>query len=159
MTRKERKERNNWLAVKAFVFFSFNYPNYKEIIRYVCEQTGEGKVMQRHLEGKFVELYDLYGADAVMNRFFVELNEKMRQALVKYAVTQYFPHAFLSLASDDACEIGIDNDIESETQSLLERVFPGQVVYPLEFTAQYVTENDTPYDIIHKYKTIMLKES
>ena len=88
------KDLQNYLAVKAFVFFGYNYPEPKEFIHYICEKTGNGAVMEQHLLSKWNHIYDQFGCHAVMNYFFTEINEELRNALVEYAVKVYFPKAF-----------------------------------------------------------------
>jgi GTPase SAR1 family protein len=63
-------------------------------IDYICKQNGEGRVFKKHLMGKWNSIYDNYGCHAVMNRFFAELSDTYRQALVDYAIKFYAPTAF-----------------------------------------------------------------
>lgn len=101
------KERQNYLVAKAFVYFGYNFSNPKEFIHYICEKTGHGKIMEDHLFNKWCGLYDDFGCHAVMNKFFVEINEELREALVEYAIKVYFPNGFPSASDEDKKLLGI----------------------------------------------------
>lgn len=84
------KEKQNFLAVTAFVYFGFNYTDPKEFIRYICDKTNESYLYD-HLMEKFNSLYDRHGSRAVMQCFFCELETDLREALVDYAIKVYYP--------------------------------------------------------------------
>lgn len=85
--------KQKFLAVKAFVYFGYNYPNPKEFIHYICEKTGK-LGLESHLLSKFDHIYDVYGSHAVMNYFFTEIDVDLREALVEFACTKYYPKGF-----------------------------------------------------------------
>lgn len=99
------KEKQNFLAVKAFVYFGFNYSEPKEFIKYICEKTNN-QYLYEHLLSKFMHIYDKKGAWAVMPCFFCELNTELQKALVEYAVKEYFPNGF-TLSEEEKELLGI----------------------------------------------------
>ena len=82
--------RKEFLAIKFFVMFGYNYSKPEEFINYICEKTGRIH-LKEHLMEKFDDIYDRYGSHAVMNRFFVELDSDLQEALVDYAINVYAP--------------------------------------------------------------------
>jgi len=82
--------RKEFLAVLLFVKFGYNFNEPKEFINYICEKTKK-KYLVDHLYEKFCSIYDRYGSHAVMNRFFVELDSDLQEALVEYAINVYAP--------------------------------------------------------------------
>lgn len=82
--------RKEMLLVYIFVKFGYNYPNPEEFINYICEKTGKN-YLKDHIRGKFNRIYHDYGRHAVMNRFFVELDLDLQEALVDYAINVYSP--------------------------------------------------------------------
>lgn len=82
--------RKDYLAIKMFVMFGYNYSSPKEFITYICEKTQKSYLID-HLTEKFSYIYDKFGSHAVMNRFFVELDSEMQEALVEYAINVYAP--------------------------------------------------------------------
>ena len=82
--------RKEFLAIHLFVKFGYNYNDPDEFINYICEKTGKN-YLKDHLKGKFSQIYEIYGCYAVMNRFFVELDEDLQEALVDYAINVYSP--------------------------------------------------------------------
>ena len=82
--------RKEMLLVHIFVKFGYNYPSPKEFINYICEKTGKN-YLKEHLLEKFSHIYDVYGCHAVMNRFMVEIDLDLQEALVDYALNVYAP--------------------------------------------------------------------
>ena len=68
--------------------FCFNYPDCREIIKWICERT-KRKWLEQHLNDKFTRLYEVYGAHAVMQVFYTELDHELRDALVDYCFEVY----------------------------------------------------------------------
>lgn len=100
------KNKQNYLAVKAFVYFGFCFPDPKEFIHYICEKTGHNDVMENHLLNKWNGLIEKFGCYAVMNQFFGDIDKEMKEALVEYAVKVYFPKGF-TLSEEEKQILGI----------------------------------------------------
>ena len=81
--------RKEFLTVIMWVKFGYNFPNLG-FIDYICEKSGK-KYLRDHLISKWESIYERYGCYAVMDRFFVELDEDLQQALVDYAINVYAP--------------------------------------------------------------------
>ena len=84
----------NELSIKMWVYFCMNYPNYKEVIDYMCEYAAErGNWYDReHLKHKFEHLYDLVGSRGVMNTFYCDLGSNdLRAGLVDYCMKVWAP--------------------------------------------------------------------
>lgn len=86
-------DKKAFLVAKVWVYFGYNYPSMNEAVDYMVEHTG-GNYDKKHLLAKWDSIYDDYGCHAVMNRFFVELSDTYRKALVDYAIKFYAPTAF-----------------------------------------------------------------
>lgn len=86
-------DKKAYLVAKVWVYFGYNYPAPYEFIHYIVDHT-DGYYDYQHLINKFDDLYDLYGSDAVMNRFFVEISKSLQEKLVEYAIRVYAPTAF-----------------------------------------------------------------
>lgn len=92
--RKQKKSyRYQFLVAKAWVYFGYNYSSPEEFIKYMCEKAGQPNSV-KHFISKFNDLYDKYGAYAIMNKFFVELSSEYQAALTDYAVKVYYLRAF-----------------------------------------------------------------
>lgn len=87
--------RKEYLAILFFVKFGYNYSRPEEFINYICEKTGRN-YLKEHLTQKFNEYYNTYGSMGVMNRFFVEIDEELQQALVDYAINIYAPNGMFT---------------------------------------------------------------
>lgn len=64
-------------SVTHFVYFCMNY------------NSSFIKIFDEHLQRKFNQCYNKYGANAVMVRFFLELDENNRQKLLDYVKETY----------------------------------------------------------------------
>jgi hypothetical protein len=64
-----------------FVMFSLNYPG-----GFIQQAF---PAFQDHLQRKFDQMYDKYGANAVMTRFWVELDFQNQSYLANF-ITQYY---------------------------------------------------------------------
>ena len=82
--------RKEFLIVKLFVMFGYNYSNPDEFLDYICEKTGK-QFIKQHLRTKFDDIYEVYGFRAVMNWFFTELDLDLQEALVDYAINVFGP--------------------------------------------------------------------
>lgn len=88
--------RKEFLIVKLFVMFGYNYSNPDKFIDYICEKTGK-QFIKQHLRTKFDDIYEAHGSHAVMNYFFTELDLDLQEALVDYAVNVYGPDGMTSV--------------------------------------------------------------
>ena len=86
-------DKKAFLVAKVWVYFGYNYSDPKEFVKYICEKCDKMYVY-KHLLTKFDRIYDILGAHAVMNRFYVGLDADLRDALVEYAIKFYAPTAF-----------------------------------------------------------------
>ena len=77
--------RKNYLISIIWVKFCFNYPEPKMFIEWICEKCKKMHIFD-HLRNKFDYYYDEYGSDAAMNRFLVEIDSDLQEALVDYAI-------------------------------------------------------------------------
>ena len=82
------KQRQNELAIKAWVYFTFNYYDPKEFIKYICEKAGRPD-LQEHFYQKFSDIYERVGSKAAMNCFYCELSPTYQSYLAEYAVKIY----------------------------------------------------------------------
>lgn len=87
--------RKEFLIVRMFVMFGYNFPNIGEVIDYICMKCGKTHI-KSHIRARFDTIYDIYGCHAVMNRFMVELDEDLQEALVDYAINVYSPKGMSS---------------------------------------------------------------
>lgn len=72
----------NILCVKMWVYFCMNYPDYSEVIDYMCDYAQE--------RGQW---YDLVGSRGVMNTFYCDLGGNyLREGLVEYAMKVWAPY-------------------------------------------------------------------
>lgn len=69
--------------VKKWVYWCFNFTNPKEWMNIF-----QGAPVQHFME-KFGEYYNQYGADGVMNRFFVNLDSTNQEILINYVMNNY----------------------------------------------------------------------
>lgn len=71
--------------ITKWVYWCFNYHYPQE---WIPKLWGEG-AMGEHMMKKFKFLYEKYGSNAVMNRFFVELDQENQQKLIDYVMSNY----------------------------------------------------------------------
>lgn len=71
-------------AIYRFVMFGFNY--YPGFINKVWENE---PYLAKHLSEKFSYYYSKYGPEAVMNTFFVNLDPRNQEKLVKWIDQNY----------------------------------------------------------------------
>ena len=82
---KENKYSN---PVTKWIYWCFNYHRPEEFIE---AMVGSKKHhLYQHFLSKFNHMYDTYGSDAVMNRFFVALDAEWQQKLLDYVEKSYF---------------------------------------------------------------------
>lgn len=78
------------LSVLFWVKFCMNYPDIKEVLKWVCKKTQQSR-MYDHYYAKFCDIYKEVGSHGVMNTFYCECDRDIREALVEYAMTVYAP--------------------------------------------------------------------
>lgn len=81
-------DKRNQLIIRIWASFCFNFSNYNSIVRYMCEKTDQTYLVP-HIESKFVTACNSYGTHAAMNVFYSNLDKKLRNALVDYAIHKY----------------------------------------------------------------------
>lgn len=69
--------------VTKWIYWCYNFTRPEEFIAAIAEGGKDGHLYQHYLS-KFNALYKRVGADAVMNRFFIELDGEHRQKLLQY---------------------------------------------------------------------------
>ena len=69
--------------VKKWVYWCFNFNDPQE---WIGELQG---APAQHFMNKFEEYYDHYGADGVMNRFFLNLDSTNQEILINYVMNNY----------------------------------------------------------------------
>lgn len=82
--------RKEFLVTILWVKFGYNFPDPNEFIDYICEKCKKNW-LKDHLKAKWESIYEDFGCHAVMNRFFVDIDEDLQQALVDYAINVYAP--------------------------------------------------------------------
>lgn len=101
----------NFLCVNTWVYFCMNYPDYCEVINYMCDYAQErGQWYDReHLKDKFSHLYDLAGSRGVMNTFYCDLGSNdLRDGLVEYAMKVWAPQG-MRLSEEEKKKLGIND--------------------------------------------------
>lgn len=88
--------RKEFLAIRMFVMFGYNFPDVDEMLDYICKKCGK-MWLRDHLKAKFMHLYEKYGSHAVMNCFMTELDLDLQEALVDYAINVYAPQGMKSV--------------------------------------------------------------
>ena len=76
------------LATLIWVKSCLNYPDIREVIRWICERT-QKEWLREHLYNKFGNYYNLYTSNGAMTTFYCELDTDLREALVEYALTEW----------------------------------------------------------------------
>lgn len=85
MRNKLNEGRYDESPITKWVYWCFNYHYPQE---WVPQLWGTG-AMGDHMMKKFSFLYEKYGSNAVMNRFFVELDQENQQKLIDYVMNNY----------------------------------------------------------------------
>ena len=71
--------------ITKWVYWCFNYHYPQE---WIPQLWGTG-AMGEHMMKKFSSIYERYGSSAVMNRFFVELDQENQEKLIDYVLNNY----------------------------------------------------------------------
>lgn len=99
------KKRHNYLAVRAWVYFTFNFNSVEGIINFMCERAGR-KDLKGHLHEKICGCYETYGSRACMPMFYCELSPNLQNVLTEYVIEKYAPVG-LYLTDEDKELLGI----------------------------------------------------
>lgn len=78
------------VSVHLWVYFCMNYPSIDEVLEWVCKKAGK-TYLYEHCKNKFYHLYDVVGSHGVMNTFYCDCDQDIRDALVEYAMTVWAP--------------------------------------------------------------------
>ena len=78
------------LGTKIWVKFCMNYPDIREVIKWMCKKSGD-KYLADHLYKKFCAWYNRSTSDGVMTRFYCELDSTYQALLVEYAFEVWAP--------------------------------------------------------------------
>jgi len=78
------------VTVRLWVMFCMNYPDIEDVLKWVCEKTKK-TYLYDHYKNKFYNLYKIVGSHGVMNTFYCDCDEDVRNALVEYAITVWSP--------------------------------------------------------------------
>ena len=76
-------EASSYSPIHLYVYFAFNFPS--DFI----EKVWANNNLMEHIKSKFDGYYNKYGADAVMNRFYVELDRENQQILEDWILKNY----------------------------------------------------------------------
>ena len=82
--------RKEFLAIKLFVMFGYNFNNPEEFITHICKKCDK-MYLKDHLRSKWNHLYNTFGMRSVMYDFFTEIDADLQEALVDYAIEVYGP--------------------------------------------------------------------
>jgi hypothetical protein len=77
-------ENSSKSPINKFVMFAFNYPP-----NFIADVWSDDPGMAEHLQSKFSGYYDRFGSDAVMNRFYVELDHENKIKLEEWVINNY----------------------------------------------------------------------
>lgn len=75
--------------VNQWVYFGYNYSSSDKMIRDCWGDFNERCSQAQHFYNKFDSMYERYGSNAVMNRFWVELSPDHRKRLYKFFLKDY----------------------------------------------------------------------
>ena len=78
------------VTVRLWIMFCMNYPNPKDVIKWVCDKTQKGWLYD-HYYAKFCHICKTFGTYGAMNTFYCYCDKDVRKALVEYAITVWAP--------------------------------------------------------------------
>ena len=70
--------------INKYVYFAYNYPP-----NFIAQAWADNTNMGQHLQEKFSGYYTKYGAEGVMNRFYVELSTDNQKILEDWILANY----------------------------------------------------------------------
>ena len=92
------------LATKIWVKFCMGYPDIREVIKWMCDQNGDGKIMADHIYKKFCQWCEHSGSDGIISRLYCELDSTYQRLLTEYAFTVWAPR-FMSTTYELYCQL------------------------------------------------------
>ena len=92
------------LATKIWVKFCMGFNDMRDIIKWMCDKNGDGKIMADNLYKKFCYWYDISTSDGVVTRFYCELDSTYQDLLTEYAFTIWAPK-YMSTTYEKYCEL------------------------------------------------------
>lgn len=78
-----------YLMVEAVAFFTFNFPNYHEVIKWISEH--QNVCSYDHLLAKWERLADTYSSAEAWLCFYVDCDDDIRKAMTDYIVEVFAP--------------------------------------------------------------------
>jgi len=70
--------------INKYVYFAYNYPS-----DFIEQAWADNPNLMEHIKSKFRGYYDKYGAEGVMNRFYVELDDSNQRILEDWILANY----------------------------------------------------------------------
>lgn len=70
--------------INKYVYFAYNYPP-----NFIAQVWADDANLGQHLQGKFSMYYDKYGAEGVMNTFYVNLDSGNQKKLEDWIITNF----------------------------------------------------------------------
>ena len=74
---------------EAVILFTFNFPNYHEVIKYISER--QETCSYDHLLAKWEKFADVYSSAEAWLRFYMDCDSEIREAMTDYIVEVYAP--------------------------------------------------------------------
>ena len=71
--------------INKFVYFGFNFPS----TNFIDEVWSDDPNLAKHLKDKFMQYYDKYGSNAVMNMFYANLSSGNQSKLEDWIINNY----------------------------------------------------------------------
>lgn len=72
------------IAINKWVFFCMNYPH-----NFIEQVWAGDQMLINHLKGKFIADYSIFGARAVMNTFYCELDGNNKVKLMQWVMDNF----------------------------------------------------------------------
>lgn len=76
-------------VTEAVIVFTFNFPNYIEVIKWIAEH--QGVCSYGHLLAKWEWLADTYSSAEAWLRFYMDCDAEIREAMIDYITEVYAP--------------------------------------------------------------------
>ena len=94
------------VTVRLWIMFCMNYPNPKDVIKWVCDKTQKGWLYD-HYYAKFCHICKTVGSHGAMNTFYCDCDKDIREALVEYAITVWAPIGMRDLFAKNKDILGL----------------------------------------------------
>ena len=76
-------------VTEAVIVFTFNFPNYHEVIKWIAEH--QHVCSYDHLLAKWERLADTYSATEAWLRFYMDCDAEIREAMTDYITEVFAP--------------------------------------------------------------------